>query len=159
MRGYFAIGVESLSKQMNAGNLFRSAHAFGASFVFTIGGIYSPKLAKSNTSKSISHMPVYNYQNFSDFSRPEGSTLVGIELIDEAINLPNFRHPKKAIYILGPEKGNLSQDILSSCQFTVKIPTKFCVNLAMAGAIVMYDREISLGGYKPRPVIYKQNKI
>ena len=56
MRGFFAIGVESLSKQMNAGNLFRSAHAFGASFVFTIGGIYSPNLAKSNTSKSIVHM-------------------------------------------------------------------------------------------------------
>ena len=64
MRGFFAIGVESLSKQMNAGNLFRSAHAFGASFVFTIGGIYSPNLAKSNTSKSIVHMPIYNYNKF-----------------------------------------------------------------------------------------------
>ena len=159
MRGYFAIGVESLSKQMNAGNLFRSAHAFGASFVFTIGGVYSPNLAKSNTSKSISHMPVYNYQNFNDFLIPEQSTLVGIELIDDAINLPNFKHPKKAIYILGPEKGNLSQEILSRCQYTVKIPTKFCVNLAMAGAIVMYDRVLSLGNHKPRPVIFSQNKI
>ena len=36
MRGYFGIGVENLSKQMNAGSLFRTAHAFGASFVFTI---------------------------------------------------------------------------------------------------------------------------
>jgi len=36
-RGYFGIGVEGISKPMNAGNLFRTAHAFGASFVFTIG--------------------------------------------------------------------------------------------------------------------------
>ena len=30
MRGYFAIGVEGIGKEMNVGNLFRSAHAFGA---------------------------------------------------------------------------------------------------------------------------------
>ena len=36
MRGYFGIGVEGISKTMNVGNLFRTAHAFGASFVFTI---------------------------------------------------------------------------------------------------------------------------
>ena len=35
-RGYFAIGVEGISKPVNLGNLPRSAHAFGASFVFTI---------------------------------------------------------------------------------------------------------------------------
>ena len=29
MRGYFAIGVEGISKSMNVGNLVRSAHAFG----------------------------------------------------------------------------------------------------------------------------------
>jgi tRNA G18 (ribose-2'-O)-methylase SpoU len=36
-RGFFAIGVEGISKAVNLGNLLRSAHAFGASFVFTIG--------------------------------------------------------------------------------------------------------------------------
>ena len=32
-RGYFAIGIEGGSKAVNLGNLLRSAHAFGASFV------------------------------------------------------------------------------------------------------------------------------
>lgn len=36
MRGYFGIGVEGISKSMNVGNLIHSAHAFGASFVFTV---------------------------------------------------------------------------------------------------------------------------
>ena len=31
MRGYFGIGVEGISKPMNLGSLFRTAHAFGAS--------------------------------------------------------------------------------------------------------------------------------
>ena len=33
-----------------------------------------------------------------------------------------------------------------------KIPTRFCINVAMAGAIVMYDRVRSLGRFAPRPV-------
>ncbi|MEM8704674.1 MAG: RNA methyltransferase, partial [Pseudomonadota bacterium] len=31
-------------------------------------------------------------------------------------------------------------------------PTKVCVNVAMAGAIVMYDRHRALGRYAERPV-------
>ena len=41
MRGYFGIGIEKSSKPMNAGNLFRTAHAFGADFIFTINANYS----------------------------------------------------------------------------------------------------------------------
>ena len=36
MRGYFAVGVDGISKPMNLGNLMRIANAFGASFFFTI---------------------------------------------------------------------------------------------------------------------------
>ena len=38
MRGYFAAGTDGISKPMNLGNLLRIAHAFGASFFFTIAG-------------------------------------------------------------------------------------------------------------------------
>jgi hypothetical protein len=34
----------------------------------------------------------------------------------------------------------------------VKIPTIFCVNVAMAGAIVMYDRTMSLARFAERPI-------
>jgi hypothetical protein len=35
---------------------------------------------------------------------------------------------------------------------TVKIPTAFCLNVATAGAIVMYDRLITMGRFAERPV-------
>ncbi len=57
-----------------------------------------------------------------------------------------------AAYILGPERGSLSPQVLERCDFTVKIPTKFCVNVGTAGAIVMYDRILSLGRFARRPV-------
>ena len=51
MRGYFGIGVEGISKTFNVGNLFRSAHAFDASFVFTVDAVYKRNEgAKADTS-------------------------------------------------------------------------------------------------------------
>ena len=43
MRGYFGIGVEGISKQMNVGAIMRTANAFGASFVFTIDAVYAER--------------------------------------------------------------------------------------------------------------------
>jgi tRNA C32,U32 (ribose-2'-O)-methylase TrmJ len=54
--------------------------------------------------------------------------------------------------VLGPERGSLSEALLARCDFTVKIPTSFCVNVAMAGAIVMYDRVKSLAPFAERPI-------
>lgn len=152
MRGYFGIGVERLSKPMNAGNLFRTAHAFGAGFVFTIDAEYSVKQARSDTSRSPESLPWYDYDSAADLALPEGCQLVGIELLDDAIELPRFRHPLRAAYVLGPEMGSLSPELVARCAHVIKIPTSFCVNVAVAGAIVMYDRLITLGKFGERPV-------
>jgi tRNA G18 (ribose-2'-O)-methylase SpoU len=151
-RGYFAIGVERSSKALNLGNLMRSAHAFGASFTFTIGATYQALEARADTSKGQSHLPHYNWGTPADMVLPKGCKLVGVELLDEAIALPSFRHPLQAAYVLGPERGSVSPELLARCDYTVKIPTTFCVNVAMAGAIVMYDRVRSLAPFTERPV-------
>src|SRR5215471_6489860 len=117
MKGYFGIGVEGVSKAMNVGTLFRTAHAFLASFRL-----------------------------------PQGCRLVGVEITDAPIELPSFRHPRQAPYILGAERQGLSADVQSICDYVVKIPTRFSVNLGVAGALIMYDRQLSLGRHAPRPV-------
>ena len=55
-------------------------------------------------------------------------------------------------YIMGPERGNLSDEMQARCDFTLKIPTSFCINVGIAGAIVMYDRQLSRGRFAERPV-------
>jgi tRNA G18 (ribose-2'-O)-methylase SpoU len=153
MRGYFAIGVEGISKPMNLGNLLRSAHAFGASFFFTIAPAFAAREVKmSDTSDAAKHLPLYTYAGVEEFTLPRGCALVGVELTPEAIELPSFRHPSAAAYVLGPERGSLSTALTERCEFVVRIPTRFCVNLGGAGAIVMYDRMISLGRHARRPV-------
>ena len=152
MRGYFGIGVERLSKPMNAGNLFRTAHAFGAGFVFTIDAAYSVKAARSDTSRTPDNLPWYVYDSAAELALPEGCKLVGIELLEEAVELPRFRHPLRAAYVLGPEMGSLSPALVERCDHVIKIPTSFCVNVGIAGAIVMYDRLITLGKFGERPL-------
>ena len=151
MRGYFGIGVEGVSKPMNMGNLFRSAHAFGANFVYTVSAAYTrSEGGKSDTSDTIAHLPFYSFPDASSLVLPDDCKLVGVELIDNAIDLPSFHHPTRAAYVLGPERGKLSSEILERCEWTIKIPTKFCINVGIAGAIVMYDRVNSLGKFARR---------
>ena len=151
MRGYFGIGVHSISKRMNIGSLFRSANAFGADFVFTVSAAYSrSKGRKSDTSDTTSHIPFYSFPDASSMILPEGCKLVGVELIEGAIDLPSFHHPLQAAYLLGPERGTLSSEIIDACDWIIRIPSKFCVNVGVAGAIVMYDRINSLGNFPRR---------
>jgi tRNA G18 (ribose-2'-O)-methylase SpoU len=153
MRGYFGIGVEGLSKPMNAGNLYRSAHAFGASFVFTVASSYDPDIRKSDTSDVACQVPFYSFETLQSMRLPEGCALVGVEITDDAIELPSFRHPRCAAYILGMERGSLSPDLVKNCDYVIKIPTLFSLNLATAGAIVMYDRLISVQQFGGRPIV------
>lgn len=152
MRGYFGIGVEGISKPMNFGNLARSAHGFGASFIFTVAPAKAIGSPDSDTTKSQDHLPWYSYADVEEMRLPDDCRLVGVELTEDAIDLPSFRHPAKAAYILGPEGGSLSPPMIEKCEFTVKIPMNFCINVAMAGAIVMYDRMHSLGRFAERPI-------
>ncbi len=153
MRGYFGIGAERISKPMNFGAILRTGHAFGASFAFTVSAHQNARETNvSDTARSADSLPLYEWASLKDMRLPKGCALVGVELDDQAIALPSFRHPLTAAYILGPEKGDLSDDAKALCDLIVKIPTKFCVNLSVAAAIVMYDRMIIMGGFPDRPV-------
>ncbi|MDR3448404.1 MAG: RNA methyltransferase [Alphaproteobacteria bacterium] len=153
MRGYFGVGVEGIRQSFNLGNLVRTSHAFGASFFFTVdAAVNYAQIKSTDTSHADIHLPFYAYDKFADFSLPKDCSLVGVELIDDAIDLPSFRHPLRAAYVLGPEGGSLSPEMVERCDHVVKIPTKFCVNVGIAGALVIYDRMVSLGGFAERPV-------
>lgn len=151
-RGFFGVGAERISKALNLGNLLRSAHGFGASFTFTIGATYQALEARADTSKGALHLPHYNWGTLQEMALPAGCRLVGVELVEQAVDLPSFHHPLRAAYVLGPERGSLSPELLARCDYVVRIPSSFSVNVAMAGAIVMYDRVRSLGRFAPRPL-------
>jgi len=152
-RGYFGLGVEGISKPMNAGSLFRTAHAFGAQFVFSVDPYVDMRgIRNSDTSRTADHIPYYEWETPQQMDLPKGCQLVGIELLEEAVVLPSFRHPERAAYILGSERGSLSEEIVERCDHVIQIPLAFCINVGIAGAIVLYDRMLSRGRFAERPV-------
>jgi tRNA(Leu) C34 or U34 (ribose-2'-O)-methylase TrmL len=153
MRGYFGIGIEGASKPLNVGTLFRSAHAFGASFAFTVDADFEDETSNAtDTSKASEQMPYYHFPDLDNMMLPTGCSLIGVELTPDAIELPSFKHPSRAAYVFGPERGDLSPETQKHCDFILKIPMKFCINVAIAANIVMYDRLITLGRFAPRPI-------
>jgi len=109
MRGYFGVGVQGISKPYNLGAVLRTAHAFGASFAFTLEAHHTAReINRTDTSRSDAHLPFYEWNTEADLVLPKNCQLVGIELTPHSIDLPSFRHPTNCAYILGPEKGSLS---------------------------------------------------
>jgi tRNA G18 (ribose-2'-O)-methylase SpoU len=152
-RGYFGIGAEGISKSANVGALLRTGHAFGAAFCFSIGTGWDARAGRTaDTADTPLHVPMYRYATLEELALPRECVLVGIERVDDAVDLPSFRHPLNAAYVLGPERAGLSEALLARCDHVVKIPTRFSLNLAVAGALVLYDRLLQHGRFADRPV-------
>lgn len=153
MRGYFGVGVERLSKPRNAGAIFRTAHAFGASFLFGIDAdVNLRKVHQTDTSATARQAPLWEFSSVDALDLPKGCQLVGIELTEDAVPLPSFRHPAQAAYVLGTERGSLTPELQARCDFIVQIPTHFCINVSTACAVTLYDRMLSRGRFAERPV-------
>jgi tRNA G18 (ribose-2'-O)-methylase SpoU len=140
MRGYFGIGIENTKNKANIGTLYRSALAFGADYIFTVGKRYEEQC--SDTAKAWRHIPLFHFRELEDLKLPYGCRLVGIEIDPNAYMLPDFIHPERACYLLGAEDRGLSKKAIDMCHMLVRIPSNQCLNVSVAGSIVMYDRLI-----------------
>lgn len=141
MSGFYGIGIVNTKTPANIGTLWRSAHAFGASFIFTVGRRYS--LQASDTVKAWRSIPLFDFEGIADLKRhiPYDTRLIGVEIDDRAASLPVFEHPRRAVYLLGAEDHGLSAEQLAACHCLVAIPgASRCLNVATAGTVVMYDR-------------------
>lgn len=142
MRGYFAVGIEGAKTKENVGTLMRTAHALGAAFIFTIGRRY-PQQA-SDTTKAWRHIPLFEYADVDQFTAalPRDSEVIGVECAQRHPKpLTSFTHPERGVYVLGSEDRGMSGAMLDRCDRLVEIPNcSMCLNVATAGAIVMYDR-------------------
>jgi len=141
-RGYYGIGVYHPKTEANIGTLWRSASIYGAAFIFTIGRRYEKQA--SDTMQSWRHIPLWNFEDMDDARDhlPYDCPLVAVELDDRAHDLRNYIHPERCIYLLGAEDHGLPPDVLAACHHVLQIPapTPFCLNVATAGSIVIYDR-------------------
>lgn len=143
---YFGIGIQNGKTPENLGVLWRTAQNMGAHFIFTIGKRYHNQ--SSDTHKAVKTMPYFHYDSFEDFYAhlPKGARIVGVEIAPGAHDLETFHHPRRCVYLLGAEDHGLTNQAMEKAHFLVKFKSIRSLNVAVAGSIVMYDRQLS----KPR---------
>jgi len=137
-RGFYGIGIVGSKTPVNVGTLWRTAGNMDASFIFTVGKRY-PKQA-SDTIKAWKHTPLFEVAEFDELPIPRDCDLVGVEQDARAKDLPAFIHPERAVYVLGAEDHGLPDPIRDRCRSLIQIPSLRCLNVAVAGSIVLYDR-------------------
>jgi len=138
--GFYGVGILNIKEEFNIGTLWRSAFILGASFIFTINKRY--KKQGSDVTNSWSRIPLYHYPEFESFysNLPYATQLVGVEMTEDSVNLSEFKHPQRAVYLLGSEGGGLSDEVLSKCHSVISLPGEFSLNVAVTGSIVAHDR-------------------
>lgn len=136
MSGFSAIALYAPRRDCNIGGAMRAAYCYDASLMIIKG-----RMAKysSDTPKSWRHVPVIETEDIFKHI-PYDCVPVAVELVENARNLVNYIHPKRALYIFGPENGSLGKSVLEKCRDIVYIPTKRCMNLAATVNVVLYDR-------------------
>ena len=134
-RGYYGIAFYEPKFIENIGTAMRSALCFGADFIIIIGGRYNR--SAMDTTKTERHIPIFNFSTMKDFEKhiPENCDIVAVE-VDGDIDLKDFKHPERAIYLFGGEDRTLPKIRAKR----VKIDTKHCLNMAVTAVVVMYDR-------------------
>ena len=139
--GYFGIGVYHPKTAENIGTLWRSAQNFGAAFIFTIGKRYIKQA--SDTTNATRKIPLFEYVSFEDFKThlPFGCRIVVIEQTEGAQELSGAHHPESAAYLLGAEDTGIPEDMMVGNQ-KVFVDTPSCLNVAVAGSIVLYDLSV-----------------
>jgi len=140
MRGYCGIGIVGSKNPLNVGTLWRSAGILGAGFIFTAGKRY-PHQA-SDTIKAYRHVPMFEYESGHDLitHMPKDCVPVAIEIDSRARRLEDYVHPERACYLLGAEDTGLPATVLERCRDIIVLPGDRCLNVSVAGSIVLYDR-------------------
>eukprot|EP00750_Incisomonas_marina_P007918 INCI15077.1.p1 GENE.INCI15077.1~~INCI15077.1.p1 ORF type:complete len:515 (+),score=84.22 INCI15077.1:380-1924(+) len=142
--GYFGIGVYGAKTPENMGTLWRSAWQLGAAYCFVVGARF--KKMAGDTTKTWRQIPMYQHKDWNDFAkaRPYQADWVAVEMGGTPIE--EFKHPKRAVYILGSEDNGISSSVLKACAHHVSLPTGAgrspSFNVAVTGSLIMYDREM-----------------
>lgn len=138
------IGLSNPKSPENVNSVKRAAGNFRADAIYFTGTRY-PRAVKlnpatTNMSRAVSlTIPIINTSCLID-NTPDNMKIVCVEFAENAISLAQYQHPEQALYIFGPEDGNLSQEIINRADAVVYIPTQGCMNLAATVNVVLYDR-------------------
>jgi len=139
----FGVLIMNILFDNNAGNIVRSANAFGAAEII----LYGHKKFDRRASVGAEFYSYFRHLRFEEdleklFS--EYDEIIAVENSSDAIPLSVFewKKNKKTLIIFGQESAGIPENILKKCTHTVQIVQRGSVrslNVAVAAGIVMND--------------------
>lgn len=139
MSGFACVGLFRPKTDENVGAVMRAAHCYRVAQVNIEGARKNALRHCTNTPMAHRHTPTFIVGDVLDYV-PFDTQIVVVDLIDGAVSLPSFQHPKRAMYLFGPEDGSLGKRHTDRAQHVVYVPTRHCMNLAATVNVVLYDR-------------------
>lgn len=139
----FGVLVVNVLYDNNAGNIIRSANAFGAQEIILYGHRKFDRRA-SVGAEFYSHFRHIKYVEDLDLIFKDYEIAVAIENTDNAIPLNEFdwQKDKKTLIIVGQEDSGIPEEVLERCDYKVGIVQFGSVrslNVSVAAGIAMHD--------------------
>lgn len=132
----------------NLAGVIRSCAAYGVTELRYTGTRLDAAIAREGRLPREERMKGYSSVRTLRSERPfdEFRDLIpiAIEVRRDAEMLHEFEHPPNALYVFGPEDGGLTGVTARHCHRFVAIPTRHCLNLGVAVATTLYDRQVKL---------------
>lgn len=134
------IGLTDPKSPSNVGSVVRAAGCYQADKILYTGVRYARAAKFQTDTKNLRQKIALEHVDSLLDNIADDVDIVCVDLIEGATPLPDYQHPKKALYIFGPEDGTISQQVINKANAVVYVPTIGCMNLAASVNVVLYDR-------------------
>ena len=165
----FYVLVHSVAKKANIGNMLRSACAFGVKQVVIVGQKKNVQyFGAQGTHRHVDTVFVDKLEEGVAYVKSKGCSVVGIEIMEEAVSILDRPFKGNAAFILGNEGDGLSEAQKRVCDQFVYIPQygtgTASLNVTVAASIVFQhfaayaDNPVTPfkdGKYEVKPIVSK----
>lgn len=135
--GFACVGLHHPHNDQNVGAALRAAGCFQVAFLAIAGERF--RKASTDVKHQYRQSPLLLVEDLQKII-PYACVPVAVELVPEAVSLPEYEHPHRAFYIFGGEHETLGRSVLKWCRDVVFIPTNGSLNLGACVNVVLYDR-------------------
>lgn len=145
--GRVALLLDRLQGPFNVGSILRTSAAYGVDHIWLVEGTVDPGDAKvAKTALGSGRFVRWTWsptaEQAADAARADGYRVVGLELADDAVPLPELDVGPATCLAVGHEDRGLSPGALAACDALTFIPQLGRIgslNVATATAIALYD--------------------
>lgn len=156
------LGLINPKSPDNVGSVLRAAANYNVNQVFYTGNRYPRAIERSaravDMTRNIGRSIPISQANCLIDTVTDDTKVICIEFAENAVALPEYRHPENALYIFGPEDGSIEQSVIDRADAVVYIPTIGSMNLSATVNVVLYDRLAKAENYSSGNTFIRQNR-